>query len=579
MDDGRKQLPDLPNSLRAQGWQDPPTSVRYSSTLTSGILSHGIDIARTPAIYSGIYSTFDYLDKQEILATPMRKKFFPRASRGVLKALLQTPPMRIYSPDPSCVPCPTGLRRAIDSSICVLETSSLTKQHGLDEWQSSRAPTPASLLNVTPLPLRLTLLPSSSVVNGFDVDLASSDSFALSLPTSDAGSSPAVHMRMHTQSARALRSNSDSESHSDSKSDPFVASRRSSCSHACLTGSLVLPTHFTELLCPTVAASAASTRPAEREGPPSPSSEHMRLSHPLPAYDPRRVMGSGVSVGTVERYQRVIQELQRQGFGDDHWDNRRRRNSAPEDEGDGDEDDGIINTDVEPPSPSPKPWHGHLPYSDTELELKLDLGLKREREPLDMARGSPFSGSVAPYSYSYSHSQLAASVSDSDLSVAELELEALGLGHGHGRGSFRLPATASAPLLCSLGPDLWSEDGYGAHPYTPRITEDVTRRTSTPPANVGFWQPRFSLHVTGDDSSSSCSSSGSAAGDPASGVCASDGSCLRSSSTFAAMRRDFVALLSGQADEEEAQAMQLRAIANGLEKRARSKRLLVDAIE
>ena len=38
------------------------------------------------------------------------------------------------------------------------------------------------------------------------------------------------------------------------------------------------------------------------------------------------------------------------------------------------------------------------------------------------------------------------------------------------------------------------------------------------------------------------------------------------------------ALLSDQADEEEAQAEQLRAIADRLEKRARSKRRLVDAI-
>ncbi|KAI1792901.1 hypothetical protein LXA43DRAFT_1093182 [Ganoderma leucocontextum] len=479
--------------------------------------STGTDLAKISALcHPGASSALEYLAKQELLSTPIRKRFFPRASPSILMALLETPPTeRIYSPEPSDEPC-TSLGQLVDCKNRVLETSFLAKQHGLDDTQSSRAPAPASLPNATPLPLRLSLLPSLSATPDLD-------SFTLSLPTSDAGSSPATH----TQSAHAP--------HSHSKhSDPFVASRRSSHSHG-PPRPQALPRRFPECLFPTVtaapcspqASAAVTTRAAEREGSPSPSSVCMRLSR---TSDPRRVMEhSGLTVGMVEGLQRVMCQ-ERQGLGDEHH----RSASARSDDGD------VVVVGVEPPSPSPKPGRGHCHW-DADAELN----------PLAMARGSTFSGSVSH------HSQLAVSVSDAD--IAELQL-------AHGGDSFRLAATASAPLLCSLGPGLESDDGRGAHTHT--HAEDTQRM----PGGFPFWQPRFSLHVAGGDFSSS---SGSAGG---SGVRASDSSHLPPSSTFEAMRRDFIALLSDQADEEEAQAEQLRAIANRLEKRAWSKRHLVDAI-
>ena len=51
---------------------------------------------------------------------------------------------------------------------------------------------------------------------------------------------------------------------------------------------------------------------------------------------------------------------------------------------------------------------------------------------------------------------------------------------------------------------------------------------------------------------------------------------MRLSSTFHPMREDFIALLSDQADEEEAHAKQLREIADRLEKLARSRRQLAE---
>ncbi len=561
-DGGQESLSTMCDNLRVKGSQVHHSFADYySSTLTSlDTTCHGI--AGAPAIYPGVYSEFEYLDKQELLSTPVRQRFFPRASPSILKALLETPPMRIYSPEASDEPCPR-LGRAGDSSTRVLETSFLAKPHGLDETQPSRAPAPASLpsSNATALPLRLSLLPSSSAAPG----LASSDSFALSLPNSDVGSSLAMHMRVHTQSpGRAPPSHS--------KPDPFMAFRRSSRSHA----RPAPPARFPELLCPTVPASpqasAAPTRPAGCEGPPSPSSLSAygttRLSRP---HDPRRVMDSRLSLGMLDEYQRVMQELHRQGLGDgsesDEDDRSVSACSNDDNDDDDDDDDDDIVIGVEPPSPSPKPGRSHL-YSDAELKLDLE-------SLATVTRGSPFSGSLAYYPHS--QSQLSGSISDADLAGL-----IHGHGHGHGRDSLRLAATASAPLLCSLGPDLGSDDGHGVrtHTHTHNITEAVdtdtqrTRtRTSTPGAGSRFWQPRFSLHAAGGGSSGS--SSGSAG---ASGVCASDGSRLPPSSTFAAMRRDFAALLADQADEEEAQAALLRAIADRLEKRARSKRHLVDAI-
>ncbi|PIL36780.1 hypothetical protein GSI_00470 [Ganoderma sinense ZZ0214-1] len=461
--------------------------------------------------------------------------------------------MRIYSSEASDEPC-TRRGWAVDSSTCVLETSFLAKRHGRDETQSSRAPAPASLpsanANATPLPLPLplSLLPASSAAPG----LASSDSFAIPLPTSDAGSPPSTQMHaIRTHSARA-----------PSTSDPFVASRRSSGSRSHARPPLALPARVPEVLCPTTAAPAlrapfeASTpppRPAQCEGPPSPSSAYYVRPH-----HPRRVVDSGLPPGMLEQFERVMQELQREGFGGNpDWEPGR---SAPSDD-DSEESDNDIASGVEPPSPSPMPGHGHLLHSNAELKLKLT--------PLSMARGSPFPGSMAYCSYSQSQlaGTISVSVSDADIdTVAELAY-----AHGRDSESSRLDATASAPLLCSLGPGLGSDDGYGAHTHTPNVTEAVdTQHTSD---GVRFWQSRFSLHAAGG--SSSGSSSGSAA---ASGAGASEGSRLQPSSTFATMRRGFVALLSDQADEEEVQAEQLRAIADRLEKRARSKRHLVDAI-
>ncbi|KAM5535653.1 hypothetical protein V8D89_010640 [Ganoderma adspersum] len=440
--------------------------------------------------------------------------------------------MRIYSSEASDEPC-TRLGWVVDSSPRVLETSFLAKRHGRDERQSSRTSAPASLpspnASATALPLRLSLLPASSATPG----LASSDSFALSLPlpTSDAGSPPDMHT--HTQSSRAPRS--------QSTSDPFVASRRSSESRSHGRPLPALPVRAPELLCPTAPApapraalepSAAPTRPAGCEGPPSPSSAYYVRPDDL-----RRATDSGLPVGMLEQFQRVMLELERQGLGDDS-------------------DGSDIVTGVEPPSPSPKPGRGHLLHSDAELKLT----------PLGVARDSAFPGSVVHYFCS--QSQLACSDSDTDIDVvAEL-------AHGHGRDSLRQAATASAPLLCSLGPGLGSDDGHGApHTHTHNVTEAVdTPRTGsgTPGDGFRFWQPRFSPHAAGGDSSS-----GSAG---ASGVCASSDSRLQPSSTFAAIRGDFVALLSDQADEEEAQAGVLRQIADRLEKRARSKRHLVEAI-
>lgn len=509
----------------------------YSSTLISlDTTYHGM--AGITAVYPGACSASEYLGKKELLSTPVRKRFFPRASPSILKALLETPPMRIYSSEASDEPC-TRLGWAVDSSPRVLETSSLAKRHGLDGTQSSRTSAPASLpspnANATALPLRLSLLPASSATPG----PASSDSFALSLPlpTSDAGSAPDTHT--YTQSARAP--------HSKSTSDPFVASRRSSQSRSHGRPLPAPPVRAPELVCPTAAApaphgafepSAAPTRPAGCEGPPSPSSAYY-----VRPDDPHRVMGSGLPVGMLEQFQRVMRELEQQGLGD---------------ESDGSD---IVGIGVEPPSPSPKPGRGHLPYSDAELKLT----------PLGVARGSAFSGSVVHYPYSCSQSQLACSDSDADMDV----VAELAHGHGHERDSLRLAPTASAPLLCSLGPGLESDDGHIApHTHTHNVTEAVyTPRTgNSTPGDDGFrfWQPRFSLHAAGGGSSS-----GSAG---ASGVCASQSPCLQPSSTFAAMRRDFIALLSDQADEEEAQAGMLRQIADRLEKRARSKRHLIEAM-
>lgn len=227
-------------------------------------------------VYAGDADNF--VAKHDLLLTPHRQRYFPRASPSVLRYLLSSPSVRIFTPEHSLTSA--NLADTPESQNMLLETSFLADLRALRDGCSSPR-LGHSLLNHT----TLHSLPPSPPPS---TELPSLESFPL--PISD----PSPYTQQ--SSPRPTRPM------------PFLDSRRSS--HGCPHLGL-----FPEAISPTLRAAPCSplvTRTVVDGGPPSPSPAYLL---PYRASDPRHLMHNHLAFGVVRDFQRVLDELQ--GLGPD----------------------------------------------------------------------------------------------------------------------------------------------------------------------------------------------------------------------------------------------------------------------
>lgn len=227
-------------------------------------------------------------NKNDYLLTPIRKRLFPKASPSVLKNLLSTPSLRIFTPDVSGHLSDTPLS---DSSR---------------ETRGTAPPTENAydlLARISPLQLRSSEVtpfhPSGPIPYLTSHSLPPSPPQSTELPSavfpSQAGSEAGYSWSQQTPGTR-LASPSP---------EPHAAPRGSS--HA-------RPHHdpFQDAISSSLRASPCSplvSRTAEGEGMPSESSPYLRPGLCRPS-DPRLLMHNHLAFGVVRDFQRVMDELQ-----------------------------------------------------------------------------------------------------------------------------------------------------------------------------------------------------------------------------------------------------------------------------